>query len=171
MKVMSQTEEKLTRLVAALDGCYREVATRAARTRSGIQSHSFAPYHAYRASIDEYYALAAVIEATLGRGESAEAARVREKLLARERVMLKLMIASAMDFFFALSAIPSLPFGTRECFAQELRSMDNAHQRLRAPEHDGKLPADLVQDLEVSEEILAEVMRKAPALMSFDQAG
>jgi hypothetical protein len=86
-------------------------------------------------------------------------------------LMLKLMIRASMDFFFALSAIPILPFGTRECFAHELRSMSVAHQRLRAPEHDGRLPPDLAQDLEVSEEILAEIMHKAPALLSFDPVG
>jgi hypothetical protein len=165
---MSEHTEKLARLVAALDDSYRAVAACAARTRSGIASHSFAPYHAYRASIDEYYALAAVIRASLDHAGGSETARVEEQLLARERLMLKLMIRASMDFFFALSAIPILPFGTRECFAHELRSMSIAHQRLRAPEHAGKLPADLVQDLEVSEEILAEIMHKAPTLLSFD---
>ncbi|HVJ52853.1 MAG TPA: hypothetical protein VM689_10345 [Aliidongia sp.] len=166
--MVEQQRHKLARLVNALDDCYREVASRAARTRAGIASHSFAPYHAYRASIDEYYALAAVIRASLDASGAKEATRIQEQLLARERLMLKLMIRASMDFFFALSAIPILPFGTRECFAQELQSMSSAHQRLRAPEHEGKLPADLEQDLEVSEEILAEVMHKAPALISFD---
>ncbi len=164
---MAQEEEKLARLVEALDKSYREVARCAARTKAGIASHSFAPYHAYRASIDEYYALVAVIRASMAQG-SKDATRIEERLLGRERLMLKLMISAAMDFFFALSAIPSLPFGTRECFAHELHAMRITHERLRAPEHEGKLPPDLLQDLEVSEEILAEVMHKAPTLVSFD---
>jgi hypothetical protein len=163
-------QAQLGELLAALDRSVRQVAACAARTQSGIGHHSFAPYHAYRASIDEYHALVAVIENVVRRGGSADANRIRSLLLNRERQLLSLMIRSALEFFFALSAIPNLPYGTRECFAQELLSMSAAHERLQAPEHKDRLPSELGQDLEVAEEILAEVMRKAPSLMNFDGA-
>jgi hypothetical protein len=163
-------QEQLAELLAALDRSVREVAACAARTQSGIGHHSFEPYHAYRASVDEYHALVAVIENIICRDGSAEADRVSALLLNRERQLLTLMIRSALEFFFALSAIPNLPYGIRECFAQELQSMSAAHERLHAPEHKDKLPQELEQDLEVAEEILAEVMRKAPSLVSFDSA-
>jgi hypothetical protein len=161
-------QEQWAELLPALDRSVRAVAASAARTQSGIGHHSFAPYHAYRASIDEYHALVAVIEGLIRGDGSTEADRVRERLLNRERQVLTLMIRSSLEFFFALSAIPNLPYGIRECFAQELKSMSAAHERLQAPEHTGKLPSELEQDLEVAEEILAEVMRKAPGLASFD---
>ena len=163
-------QAKLAELLAALDRSVREVAASAARTQIGIGHHSFAPYHAYRGSLDEYHALVAVIENMVARNSSHDADRVRALLLNRERQLLTLMIRSALEFFFALSAIPNLPYGIRECFAQELQSMSAAHDRLQAPEHKDKLPQELEQDLEVAEEILAEVMRKAPSLMSFDTA-
>jgi hypothetical protein len=163
-------QAQLAELLAALDRSVRDVAARAAQTQSGIGHHSFAPYHAYRASVDEYHALVSVIENIVRADGSAEADRVRAMLLDRERKLLTLMIRAALEFFFALSAIPNLPFGIRECFAQELQSMSAAHERLQAPEHKDKLPEELGQDLEVAEEILAEVMRKAPSLMSFDAA-
>ena len=163
-------QEQLVELLAALDSSVREVAASAARTQSGIGHHSFAPYHAYRASVDEYHALVSVIENLIRRDGSPEADRVRARLLNRERQLLTLMIRSALEFFFALSAIPNLPYGIRECFAQELQSMSTVHERLHAPEHKDKLPPELEQDLEVAEEILAEVMRKAPSLLSFDSA-
>ncbi|MGB8841104.1 MAG: hypothetical protein WCC64_08510 [Aliidongia sp.] len=163
-------QAQLTELLAALDRSVRDVAARATQTQSGIGHHSFAPYHAYRASVDEYYALVSVIENIVRADGSAQADRVRAMLLDRERKLLTLMIRAALEFFFALSAIPNLPFGIRECFAQELQSMSAAHERLQAPEHKDKLPQELGQDLEIAEEILAEVMRKAPSLMSFDAA-
>lgn len=163
-------QEQVAELLAALDRSVRAVAASAARTQSGIGHHSFAPYHAYRASIDEYHALVAVIESLVRGDGSGEADRIRERLLNRERQLLTVMIRSALEFFFALSAIPNLPYGIRECFAQELKSMSAAHERLHAPEHKEKLPPELEQDLEVAEEILAEVMRKAPSLMNFDGA-
>ena len=168
MAISREKHEQLVELLDALDRSVREVAACAARTQSGIGHHSFAPYHAYRASVDEYHALVAVIENLIRRDGSAEADRVRAQLLNRERQLLTLMIRSALEFFFALSAIPNLPYGIRECFAQELQSMSTAHERLHAPEHKDKLPQELEQDLEIAEEILAEVMRKAPSLMSFD---
>src|SRR5579859_1153385 len=136
-------QEQLSGLLAALDRSVREVAACAARTQSGIGHHSFAPYHAYRASIDEYHALVAVIENIIRWDGSADAERVRAQLLNRERHLLTLMIRSALDFFFALSAIPNLPYGIRECFALELQSMSAAHERLYALEHKDKLPAEL----------------------------
>jgi hypothetical protein len=163
-------QERLAELLAALDRSVREVAAGAARTQRGIGHHSFAPYHAYRASVDEYHALVSVIENLIRGDGSGYAERVRIQLLDRERRVLTLMIKGALDFFFALSAIPNLPYGIRECFAQELLSMSAAHDRLHAPEHKDKLPAELEQDLDIAAEILAEVMRKAPSLMSFDIA-
>lgn len=160
----------MAELLVALDRSVRDVAASAAQTQLGIGHHSFAPYHAYRASVDEYHALVSVIENIVRADGSAEADRVRALLLDRERKLLILMIRAALEFFFALSAIPNLPYGIRECFAQELQSMSAAHERLQAPEHKDRLPQELGQDLEVAEEILAEVMRKAPSLMSFDTA-
>ncbi len=163
-------QERLVELLDALDRSVREVAVCAARTQKGIGHHSFAAYHTYRASVDEYHALVSVIENLIRNDGSGYAERVRAQLLNRERKLLTLMIKAALDFFFALSAIPNLPYGIRECFAQELQSMSMAHERLHAPEHKDKLPAELEQDLDIAEEILAEVMRKAPSLMSFDTA-
>jgi len=163
-------QERLAELLAALDRSAREVAVCAAETQRGIGHHSFAAYHAYRASVDEYHALVSVIENLVRNDGSGLAERVRAQLLDREGKLLTVMIKSALDFFFALSAIPNLPYGIRECFAQELQSMAAAHERLHAPEHKDKLPAELEQDLDIAEEILAEVMRKAPSLMSFDTA-
>ncbi len=162
--------QKLGTMLAALDRSLRDLKARAAAAREGISFHSLAPYYAYRAGLDEYRALVAVIENDLTAVGSKRAPPFREKLHVIERRMLGLTIKSALDFFFALSAIPNLPVGIRECFMQELSSLHEASERLNRPVHEGKLPADLAGDLAIAEEILGEIMLKAPSLVNFDAA-
>jgi len=159
---------KLNQLLAALDDSLKDLEYHAARARRGIGFRSLAPYYEYRAKLDEYHSLVTVIENAMAKLISKEQGRVKERLLRSERDTLALIIRAALDFFFALSAIPILPLGIRECFAQELHSLHRAQQRLVAPEHTGKLSQGLEGDLETAELILAEILEKAPSLISFD---
>lgn len=155
-------------LLAALERLIVQAAERSKAARAGIEKHTFAPYHAYRAGIAEYQALVSVIDGRLEGLPPALVHRTRGRLLAARRRVLKTSIRAAFEFFFALSAIPNLPLGVREVFAQELRHLHATREELRSPDHEGQLPPDLEQDLETAETILKEVMDKAPALVSFD---
>ena len=164
----SDNNAVIDELLAALDRLIVQAAARAKAARTGIEKHTFAPYHAYRAAIAEYQALVSVIEGRL-EGLSPELVhRTRARLLVSRRRVLKTSIRAAFEFFFQLSAIPTLPLGVREVFAQELRHLHATREELRSPDHEGQLPPDLEQDLETAEAILNEVMGKAPALVSFD---
>lgn len=158
----------LQELFAALDRVIGEVAQLAAKTQEGIGQHSFSPYYAYRAAIDQYEALHVTIDAKIARLPSQAKAANQEKLLEFERRLLALTIRSAFTYFFALSAIPILPIGIREMFMRELRELREARERLQTPEHASQLPADLTSDLDTAEEILVEVMEKAPSLLNFE---
>ena len=164
---MTGTSSKLGQLLRALEDSLGELEAHAARARQGIGFRSLAPYYEYRAKLDEYYSLVAVIENTLPGLSSQNRHQVRDRLLQSERRMLALTIQAALDFFFALSAIPILPIGIRECFGQELKSLHRAQTRLQAPEHAGNLSPGLAGDLETAELILAEIMEKAPSLVNF----
>jgi hypothetical protein len=161
-------EPNLSALLSALDEAVVEVRDLARRTLADIGHHSFAGYRAYREGIDQYEALVATIRSHLTAAPGAQRDQIEAKLLLSERRLLRITIKAALDFFFALSAIPLLPIGVKELFARELASLHEAGQRLRSPDHEGKLPADLEHDLELAEEVLVEVMRKAPTLVSFD---
>jgi hypothetical protein len=155
-------------MFGALDRILGEVALLAAKTQAGIAKHSFSPYYAYRAAIDQYVALHVTIESRISRLPSNTRAPHRARLLEFERRLLALTINSAFTYFFALSAIPILPIGIKELFMRELRELREARERLQSPEHAGQLPDSLQMDLDTAEEILIEVMEKAPSLLSFD---
>jgi hypothetical protein len=154
-------------LLTALERLTEQANDRAREARAGIERHTFAPYHAYRAAVAEYEALVSVIEGRLEGQPAALVSRTRERLLGSRRRALTLTIKSAFNIFFALSAFSNLPIGVREVFAQELRHLSGAKAELRSPAHAGKLPADLEQDLETAEMILNEVIAKAPSLADF----
>jgi hypothetical protein len=154
-------------LLVALERLTEQAKDRAREARIGVERHTFAPYHAYRAAIAEYEALVSVIEGRLEGQPAALVARTRERLLASRRRALTLSIEAAFNIFFALSAFSSLPIGVREVFTQELRHLSDAKTELRSPAHAGKLAADLEQNLETAEMILNEVIAKAPSLVDF----
>jgi hypothetical protein len=155
-------------LFDALDRIVGEVAALAAETQAGISRHSFSPYYSYRAAIDQYEALHVTIDSKIKRLPGNSRAPHAAKLLEFERRLLGLTIKSAFTYFFALSAIPILPIGIKELFTRELKELRDARERLHAPEHAGQLPPELEGDLDTAEEILIEVMEKAPSLLNFD---
>jgi len=166
---MSQAaERKLKDLLGALDRTLATVTAAAEAARAGIRVRALAPYYDYRASLDEYEAIVLVIRKAITQQSEPVAERTRQILLAREREILALSIRSALDFFFALSAIPNLSLGIRECFTQELRSLKSAERRISSEIHRGAISPDLQGDLETAREILGEIMHKAPTLLSFD---
>lgn len=154
-------------LLFALERLTEQAEARAREARIGVERHTFAPYHAYRAAIAEYEALVSVIEGRLEGQPAALVSRTKERLAASRRKALTLSIKAAFSIFFALSAFSSLPIGVREVFAQELRHLSDANTELRLPIHAGKLAADLEQDVETAELILNEVIGKAPSLVDF----
>jgi hypothetical protein len=160
----------LDELLTALDRVIDEVAQLAERTQDGISRHVFSPYYAYRASIDQCEALQVTIDAKIAKLPAAARPPQLARLLELERRLLALTVKSAFTYFFALSAIPILPMGIKELFMRELRELREARERLRAPEHATVLPPELAMDLDTAEEILIEVMEKAPSLLHFEGA-
>lgn len=154
-------------LLLALERLTEQAGERAREARIGVERHTFAPYHAYRAAIAEYEALVSVIEGRLEGQSASLVSKTKERLAASRRKALTLSIKTAFSIFFALSAFSNLPIGVREVFAQELHHLNDARTELRSPIHAGKLAADLEQDLETTELILNEVIAKAPALVDF----
>ena len=163
----SNTGRKLRDLLLALERSMVEIDDAAEQARAGIRNRALAPYYDYRARLEEYEAIVLVIRNTLAHETDVVAEDARRTLEAREREVLALTIRSALDFFFALSAIPNLSLGIRECFTQELRSLKTAERRVSAAVHRGALSAELEQDLETAREILSEIMEKAPAMLNF----
>jgi hypothetical protein len=157
----------LRALVLALDGAIEAIKSRAERTKHGIGLHSFAPYHSYREAIDQYAALDATIRGRFRLVDKDAREALGEVLLHSERRFITTTVKASVDFFFALSAISVLPLGTKELFERELGFLHTAAERLRSPDHAGDFAAELEPDLEMAEQILVEIMEKAPSLTDF----
>ncbi|HWK45605.1 MAG TPA: hypothetical protein VNT30_12860 [Stellaceae bacterium] len=169
---MTQAAEidQLDKLLAALDRAIGEVSTQAEMTHTAITNHSFGAYYDYRDSISQYDALVVTINHRKSSVPLSAQERITRYLLVRERRVLAVIIRATFDFFYALSAIPVLPIGIRELFAREINSLEVTKTRLRSPEHEGHLAPELQEDLELAQEILTEIMQKAPSLLNFDDA-
>jgi hypothetical protein len=51
---------------------------------------------------------------------------------------------------------------------EELRSIHHAHETLRRPEYARRLEPDVIHDLDVAEQILTEIVDRAPRLLQFE---
>jgi hypothetical protein len=61
--------------------------------------------------------------------------------------------------------------GAREIFVSELRSLHDAHEKLRRPNYADKIVADLERDLDTASLILEEIIDKAPGMLNFTGRG
>lgn len=169
---MSSTKRQYTRgevkeLLGALERQCREAAKLAKQAEHEASKHSFATYREFRDKVGEFQALVILIEQRLRNLVDSRSDDLREQFERLDMVMLALLVRASMRFFFVLSANPILPMGAREIFVAELRSLHDAHEKLRRPTYAGKLGTDLERDLETASLILEEIIDKAPSLLSF----
>lgn len=161
------TRAEVQELLGALERQCREAAHLAKQAEHEASRHSFSAYRDFRDKVGEFQALEILIEQRIRGIVDARSDDLREQFRNLDMVMLALLVRASMRFFFVLSANPVLPMGAREIFVAELRSLHDAHEKLRRPEYEGKLGEDLDRDLETASLILEEIIDKAPRLLSF----
>jgi hypothetical protein len=161
------TRDEVKELLGALERQCREAAQLAKLAEVEASKHSFHAYREFRDKVGEFQALVILIEQRLRNLVDARSDDLRDQFERLDMVMLALLVRASMRFFFVLSANPILPMGAREIFMQELRSLHDAHEKLRRPSYAGKLGADLDRDLETASLILEEIIDKAPSLLNF----
>ena len=152
----------------ALERVIGEARELAVTTAEGVDQLSFSPYYAYHAAIERYEALRVAIEEKLPRLAAGSRPASRTRLLEADRELLALTIQSAFTYFSVLSTFRMLPQGARDLVMRELAQLRAARERLRSPGHAGQLARDLEVALYTAEEILMEVMEKAPSLLNFE---
>ena len=74
-----------------------------------------------------------------------------------------------MKFFMAMSGHVSLPLGTKEIFAGELRSLHNSREKLGGDRYQEKMSTLDIKNLKLAEQILMAVIDKAPSLLSLGE--
>lgn len=161
------TRAEVKELLSALERQCREAANLAKLAEHEATKHSFGTYREFRDKVGEFQALVILIEQRLKNLADNRSDDLRDQFEKLDTVMLALLVRASMRFFFVLSANPVLPMGAREIFVAELRSLHDAHERLRRPNYVGKISTDLDRDLETASLILEEIIDKAPSLLSF----
>jgi hypothetical protein len=154
---------KFARILARLRA---ELVTQAAVARVGIEHHSFKPYRQFRKKLAEHAALQAVARERLGPKSPPE---LVQRLTEEEVRAVEVSIQATLNFLFALSAIPQLPFGARETFLDELRALALAQERLTRPNLGVELASGVLDDIENARLILEEISERAPKLVEWDE--
>ncbi|WP_328702888.1 hypothetical protein [Arenibaculum pallidiluteum] len=154
-------------LLQALERQLREAAQLSAVAQKEAARQSFIAYQQFRDKVGEFKALCILVESrirNLAEGRKDDLQAEYERL---DTLMLALLVKASMKFFFVLSANTVLPLGAREIFISELRSLYDAHEKLRNPNLQERLDANIRNDLETAEAILEEIIDKAPSLLQF----
>lgn len=166
MSRRTYTRAEVQTLLAALERQAREAAVLAEVAQRDASKHSFAAYREFRNKVGEFQALVILIEGRLRNLVDHRGDDLRSDFERLDTVMLGLLVRASLSFFFVLSANPILPLGAREIFISELRSLHDAHEKLRRPDFAGRLGQDLERDLETASMILEEIIDKAPSLVN-----
>jgi hypothetical protein len=161
------TRKEVEDLLKALERQAREAAGLAGQVQQEAARQSFASYRVFRDKVGEFKALCILIETRLRNVSDGRSDDLRREFERLDVLMLALLVKASMRFFFVLSANTVLPMGAREIFVSELRSLYEAHEKLRRPEYEGKLGNSILSDLETAEAILEEIIHKAPGLLQF----
>lgn len=167
MSKRQYTREEVKELLSALERQCREASKLAKLAEHEASKHSFGAYRGFRDKVGEFQALVILIEQRMRNLIDPKSDDLRDQFERLDTVMLALLVRASMRFFFVLSANPILPMGAREIFVSELRSLHDAHEKLRRPSYAGKLGAQLETDLETASLILEEIIDKAPSLLNF----
>ena len=161
------TRREVQQLLGALERQAKEAVDLAAAAEREASKHSFAAYRAFRDKVGEFQALVILIEGRLRNLVDHRSDDLRAEFERLDTLMLSVLVRSSMRFFFVLSANPILPLGAREVFVSELKSLHEAHEKLRRPDYAGKLGPNLENDLDMASQILEEIIDKAPGLLQF----
>ena len=167
MSKRTYTRQEVQNLLAALERQAREAMRLAQMAETEAAKDSFQSYNDFRNKVGEFRALCILIEGRLRNIESNRMEDLQEQYARLDTMMLSLLVRASMRFFFVLSAKTMLPVGARDIFMQELRSLHDAHEKLRRPEYQGRLGENLHNELDTAEAILEEIIHKAPSLLHF----
>ena len=154
-------------LLDALEEQLAEATAFAKTAERDAANLSYGAYRLFRDKVGEYLAFAIIIERRIPRVSDAPTRDLIERLEMSQVRFYTMLIRASLRFFYIISSNLTLPMGTREIFMEELRSIHQAHQILVRPEYARRLEPDVVHDIDVAEQILTEIVDRAPRLLQF----
>ncbi|MSP49711.1 MAG: hypothetical protein EXQ95_10345 [Alphaproteobacteria bacterium] len=154
-------------MLDALEVHTREVVAVAEAAHKKAAKNSFKAYQAFRNKSGEFATFSILIEGRLSHLEGGADPRLQGHFDDLTALTYKLLIKTSIQFLWALAQHTELPLGTREIFVQELRTLYETRRTLAEPRYESRLDEDAKRKLHVAEEILTEIIDKAPSLLQF----
>ncbi len=167
MAEKTYTKSEVEKLLDALEVHAREVAAVADDARKKAEKNSFKAYQAFRNKSGEFATFSILIEGRLDHLEGGADPRLQGHFDDLTALTYKVLIKTSIQFLWVLAQNNELPLGTREVFVQELRTLYETKKKLSEPRYDSRLDEEAKRKLHVAEEILTEIIDKAPSLLQF----
>jgi hypothetical protein len=155
-------------MLAALEKQAREASRLADKAHSHASRDSYAGYFQFRAKVEEFQALIALIEERLARLEDEHTIELSARFRQLDTVMLVMLVRTSTRFYSMLKDNAALPLGARELFLPELRTLTDMRDRLmEEPEHAERMLPGAVQALETALATVEALIERAPSLPDF----
>ncbi|MBM3537078.1 MAG: hypothetical protein FJX55_04510 [Alphaproteobacteria bacterium] len=157
------------RMLAALKEQIEALKAFEAETEYSFGALSTDRYAQFRAKAGEIHTLGIVVKArvdNLATGRDAGLEAAYDRLVVKGQ---RVIIRASLKFMDVLSRLKALPLGAREIFTTELRSLYDAHERLKNPRLKPHIDEAFEKQLTTAEAVLHTIIEKAPQLLSFGQ--
>lgn len=154
-------------MLAALEGQVDALKTFEAETQYSFEALSTDRYAEFRAKTGEIYTLSIVVKARVDNLDVGRDKEIEERYDQLVVEAQRIIIRASLKFLDVLSRLEALPLGAREIFTTELRSLYDAHERLKDPRFKPYIDEDFEKKLHTAEAVLHTIIEKAPQMLSF----
>jgi hypothetical protein len=165
------TSQEVERFLAALEQQARGIIALSDKAAAEANKHSYELYNKFRMRVSEFETFSIVIESRLRNLNGQKAEKLQAKFDELSILMFNHFIKSSIKFFFVLSASTHLPLGAREIFMAELKRIYDAKQKLERPKYQSGIDDEVRMNLDLAEDILNEIIEKAPKLLDLAMSG
>jgi hypothetical protein len=161
---------EIATMLVALEKQAREASYLADRAHRHASRDSYAGYFQFRAKVDEFQALIALIEERLARMEDEHMAELNTRFRQLDTAMLIMLVRTSTRFYDMLGESEALPLGARELFLPELRTLTDIRDRLmEEPEHAERMIPGVAQALANALATVEALIERAPSLPDFSR--
>jgi hypothetical protein len=162
------SRREIATMLVALEKQAREAAHLAEKAHRYASRDSYAGYFQFRAKVDEFQALIALIEERLTRLEDEHTVELTARFRQLDTVMLVMLVRTSTRFYGMLKENVALPLGARELFLPELRTLSDMRDRLmEEPEHAERMIPGVAIALENALVTVQALIERAPSLPDF----
>jgi hypothetical protein len=159
---------EITTMLAALEKQAREAFYLAEKAHAHASRDSYASYFEFRAKVDEFQALIALVEERLTRMEDEHTRELSAQFRQLDTVMLVMLVRTSTRFYGMLKDNSTLPLGARELFLPEMRTLTDIRDRLMEdPEQAERMLPGVALALETALATIQALIERAPSLPDF----